>query len=250
MAAHDRLLQVPGEGSGLSQVMSPSAQEQLASVTSALELGNPAYGAIQSTLQVAPGDSRPSEAHLSGYSNGMVNPNVYDPAPSAGPEDVGSSRRAFPDMAAPIGEPHQERDGTAGRPSPTGLQPAAFTMASGAQQQQPTMEESLATSRLATRPSTRTADQTLPGGGPHPVVRWVTRLTGLRECGGVCWFPTGIPNGPGNDTNKVGNTWGGFSDDVRSPDPGNDHLLTTRRTPSTKWTCRSNFVDAGTRASR
>ena len=177
MAAHDRLLQVPGEGSGLSQVMSPSAQEQLASVTSALELGNPAYGAIQSTLQVAPGDSRPSEAHLSGYSNGMVNPNVYDPAPSAGPEDVGSSRRAFPDMAAPIGEPHQERDGTAGRPSPTGLQPAAFTMASGAQQQQPTMEESLATSRLATRPSTRTADQTLPGGGPHPVVRWVTRLT-------------------------------------------------------------------------
>ena len=112
MAAHDRLLQVPGEGSGLSQVMSPSAQEQLASVTSALELGNPAYGAIQSTLQVAPGDSRPSKAHLSGYSNGMVNPNVYDPAPSAGPEDVGSSRRAFPDVAAPIGEPHQERDGT------------------------------------------------------------------------------------------------------------------------------------------
>ena len=50
-------------------------------------------------------------------------------------------------------------------------------MASGAQQQQSTMEETLATSRLATRPSTRTADQTLPGGGPHPVVRWVTRLT-------------------------------------------------------------------------
>ena len=80
-------------------------------------------------------------------------------------------------MAAPIGEPHQERDGTVGRPLPTGLQPAAFTMASGAQQQQPTMEETLATSRLATRHSTRTADQTLPGGGPHPVVRWVTRLT-------------------------------------------------------------------------
>ena len=130
MAASDQLLHVAGEGSGLSQVMSPSAPEQ------SCFWRDPEY------LAVAPGGSRPSEAHRPGYSNGMMNPNVYDPAPGAGSEDVDSSRMFFPDMAAPIGEPHQERDGTAGRPSSTGLQPAAFAMASGAQQQQTTMEES------------------------------------------------------------------------------------------------------------
>ena len=97
-----------------------------------------------------------------------------------------------------LGNRIRARDGTACRPSSTGLQATASMMAGGARQQQTTMEETLATSRLATRPSTRAADQTTPGGGPHPVVRWVTRLTEFLRTstsGGPGGFETVAPAG-------------------------------------------------------
>ena len=98
MASPDPFLQLPGEGASLSQVMSPSAQGHLAAST--FVAGEPAYGATQGAAQLSSGGAQLRDGQQVEVSNGLPNPNVYDPAPMAGVLGMDSQGTLPPDLAA------------------------------------------------------------------------------------------------------------------------------------------------------
>ena len=177
MDTAEHLLQTPGGGISLHQVMSPSAQEAIMTTPLAMREQEPSYGAAAGTMNGAASlfSDQPRNSQ-----DGLPNPNVYDPAPSREQlTQLGGSGSANPDRSNPLGEPQQERgdvvsqaaSGTSdlASPSPT------ITFASTSQQPHGLL---LATSQFeAQGSSTRPAEQPPQRGAQQSVVRWMTRLT-------------------------------------------------------------------------
>ena len=176
MASSDSFLLAPGESLRSSQVMSPSAQGGLATVASVPVQNGIANAVTQDALRAAPEVPHQGDAQLSGTRGDLLRADVYDPTMRVSGASAVFQCMAPPDMAEPAREPQMERD-EASSHTAAAATAQALAIASTIPQQQTTDQGYYATSPMASRISSRTAEQMPAGGASHPMVRWVSRLT-------------------------------------------------------------------------
>ena len=176
MASSDSFLLAPGESLRSSQVISPSAQGGLATVASAPVQNGVANAVTQDASRTAPEVPHQGNAQLSGIGGDLLRADVYDPTMMVGGASAVFQCMAPPDMAEPAREPQMERD-EASSHTTAAATAQALAIASTIPQQQTTDQGYYATSPMASRISSRTAEQMPASGASHPMVRWVSRLT-------------------------------------------------------------------------